>query len=69
MLKLFFFGRLMERLESYPDLHFDVRFTLSRFPFYVMHRSIDLLVNQGMLDMVFPPGTSMPLLHIQGDIQ
>jgi len=64
-----FFCRLMERLESNPDLHFDVRFTMSRFPFYVMHRSVDLLVKQGIFDMVFPPGSSFPSLHIQGDIQ
>jgi len=59
----------MERLESNPELYFDVRFTMSRFPFYVMHRSIDLLVKQDVLDMVFPPGSSMPPLHIQGDIK
>jgi hypothetical protein len=59
----------MERLESNPDLHFDVRFTLSRFPFYVMHRSVDLLVEQEMFHVVFPPGSSLPSLRVQGDIQ
>jgi len=59
----------MEKLERNPDLFFDVRFTMSRFPFHVMHRSIDLLVEQGTFDMVFPPGSSLPPLHIQGDIE
>ena len=62
-------SRLMERLESNPGLHFDVRFTLSRFPVYVMHRSVDLLVKQNMFDMVFPPGSNLPPLRIQGDIK
>jgi hypothetical protein len=59
----------MDRLESNPDLHFDVHFTLNRFTFYVMHRAVELLVNQNMFDMVFPPGSNLPALHIQGDIR
>lgn len=59
---------LMDRLESDPSLHFDVHFALNRFPLYVMHRSIDLLVKRNMFDVVFPPGSSLPSLHVQGDI-
>jgi len=59
----------MERLKSDPRVRFDVRFTKGRFPLYVRHRAVDLLVNQGMFDVVFPPGSSFPSLHIQGDIQ
>ena len=59
----------MDRLESNPGLRFDVHFTKSRFPYYVMHRSVDLLVEQKMFDMVFPSGSSLPTLRIQGDIK
>jgi len=59
----------MDRLESNPGLHFDVRFTMSRLPFCMMHRAVDLLVKQKVFDMVFPPGSSLPSLHVQEDIQ
>lgn len=64
-----FSEELMKRLESNPGLRFDVRFTLSRFPVWVMHRSIDLLVKQNTFDMVFPPGSDLPPFRIQGDIK
>ena len=59
----------MDRLERNPGLHFDVRFTLSRFPFYVMHRSVDMLVKENMFDMVFPPGSNLPSLRVKGEIK
>jgi hypothetical protein len=59
----------MERLEVIPDLRFDVHFSLNRFPLYVMHRAIDLLVKEGMFHVVFPPDGSFPPLPIRGAIQ
>jgi hypothetical protein len=59
----------MERLEDNPDLHFDVHFTLNRFPLYVMHKAIDLLVKEEMFHAVFPPDLSFPPLPIKGHIE
>jgi hypothetical protein len=59
----------MDRLESNPGLHFDVRFTMGRLPFCMMHRAVDLLVERNMFDVVFPSGSNLPSLRIQGDIK
>jgi hypothetical protein len=59
----------MERLEDDPGLRFDVRFTLNRFPFYVMHQAIDVLVKEDMFHVVFPPDLSFPPLPIKGHIE
>jgi hypothetical protein len=59
----------MERLENNPGLLFDVHFTLNRFPFYVMHQAIDLLVEEDMFHAVFPSDLGFPPLHIKGPIE
>lgn len=64
-----FDSELMERLEENPNLQFDVHFTLNRFPLYVMHRAINLLVEEGMFHVVFPQDVTFPLLPIQGGIE
>ncbi|XP_021920403.1 putative helicase mov-10-B.2 isoform X4 [Zootermopsis nevadensis] len=64
-----FDSKLMESLESNPDLRFSVRFTLNRFPFYVMHQAIDQLVDKGMFHAVFPTDLNFPVLRIKGHIE
>jgi hypothetical protein len=59
----------MERLQENPNLRFDVHFTLNRFPLYVMHRAINLLVEEGMFHVVFPSDVRFPPLPIQGGIE
>jgi hypothetical protein len=59
----------MMRLKKNPNLHFDVRFTLNRYPCYVMHETIDLLVKEDMFHVVFPPDCSFPPLPIKRDIE
>jgi hypothetical protein len=59
----------MVRLKEDPNLRFDVRFTFNRYPCYVMHETIDLLVKEDMCNMVFPRDRSLPSLPIKGDIE
>jgi hypothetical protein len=59
----------MERLKENPNLRFDVHFSLNRFSLFVMHRAIDLLVEEDKFDVVFPPDLTFPPLRIQGDIE
>jgi hypothetical protein len=64
-----FICRLMVRLLEDPSICFDVEFTSNRFPVLTMHQAVDLLLQKDMLDVVFPPGSSLPALPVEEDIQ
>jgi hypothetical protein len=48
---------------------FDVEFTSNRFPVRTMHQAVDLLLQRDMLDVVFPPESSLPALPVEEDIE
>ncbi|XP_068084476.1 putative helicase mov-10-B.1 isoform X2 [Anabrus simplex] len=49
-----FHPEFLYRFSMETGLMFDVRFTFSRFSIVVMHKAIDLLIENNMLDVVFP---------------
>ncbi|XP_069689318.1 putative helicase mov-10-B.1 isoform X2 [Periplaneta americana] len=55
---------LMERIEEDPSLLFDIHFSLNRFSFFVMHRAVDILVQEDLFDIVFPPDPEFPPLPV-----
>ncbi|KAJ9574743.1 hypothetical protein L9F63_008113, partial [Diploptera punctata] len=62
-------NNLMERLMENPKMHFDVRFTVNRFTFFVMHRALDIFVRMDNLELIYPSGTQYPALPLKSSIK
>ena len=58
---IYYFGRFIDELEDYiydgDDIRFEILFRLNRFPLRLMHRAVDLVVDRGLRNFLFPVST------------
>ncbi|PSN29852.1 hypothetical protein C0J52_25288 [Blattella germanica] len=64
-----FDSQLMYRLLTEGKLHFDIRFTVNRFSMFVTHRALDILLNLGFSEIVFPEDSLYPPLQVNGPVE